>query len=273
MSVVLNEVAHARQAAQRPREFVAVESPVLCEAQREVAVAACLCLIDDGALRTIHRLQAELLTFRLNDEHILAVELPVARLLPEALADNDRRGDLLIAARVLQIAHRALERAPEELPLRMPEGATRRNVMEGEEVERHTESSVVTLLHLIATPDELVKLLLRVPGGPVDALQHWSVALSTPVRTSNGEELIRADLASALHMRPTTEILEFAVRVGGDVRLRLAGRCSLGGEIIHDLDLERLIKFHELRARIIKCVLVQLEGVIRGDALRHLSFD
>ena len=53
-------------------------------------------------------------------------------------------------------------------------------------------------------------------------------------------------------MRATTEILEFAVRVGGDVRLRLTRRCSLGGEIIHDLDLERLIELHELRARIIK---------------------
>ena len=74
-------------------------------------------------------------------------------------------------------------------------------------------------------------------------------------------------------MRATTEILEFAVRVGGDVRLRLAGRCSLGGEIIHDLDLERLVELHELRARIIKRVLVQLEGVICGDALRHLRLN
>ena len=185
MSVVLNEVAHARQAAQRPREFVAVQPPVLCEAQRKVAVAARLCLIDDGALRAVHRLQAELLTFRFNDEHVFAVELPVSRLLPETLADNDRRGDLLITARVLQLAHRALKCAPEELPLRMPEGAARRDVMEGEEVERHTESSVVTLLHLVATPDELVKLLLRVPAGAVDALQHRPIALATPVRTSD----------------------------------------------------------------------------------------
>ena len=145
--------------------------------------------------------------------------------------------------------------------------------MEGEEVERNTESSVVTLLHLVATPDELIELLLCVPSSPVDALQHGSIALTAPIRTSNREELVRADLASALHMRPTTEILEFAVRVGGDVRLRFAGRCSLGGEIVHDLDLERLIELHELRACIIKCVLVQLEDVIRGDTLRHLCFD
>ena len=109
----------------------------------------------------------------------------MSRLLPETLADNDRRGDLLITARVLQLAHRALKCAPEELPLRMPEGAARRDVMEGEEVERNTESSVVTLLHLIASPDELVELLLRIPAGPVDALQHRPIALATPVRTSD----------------------------------------------------------------------------------------
>ena len=57
--------------------------------------------------------------------------------------------------------------------------------MEGEEVERHTESSVITLLHLIATPDELIELLLCVPGSPVDALQHRPIALATPVRTSD----------------------------------------------------------------------------------------
>ena len=185
VSVVLNEVTHARQAAQRPREFVAVQSTVLCEAQRKVAVAARLCLIDDGALRAVHRLQAELLTFRFNDEHVFAVELPVSRLLPETLADNDRRGDLLITARVLQLAHRALKCAPEELPLRVPEGAAGGDIMEGEEVERHTESSVITLLHLIATPDELIELLLCVPGSPVDALQHRPIALATPVRTSD----------------------------------------------------------------------------------------
>lgn len=162
-----------------------MQSSVLCEAQRKVAVAARLRLVDDGTLRAVHRLQAELLAFRFNNEHVLAIELPVSRLLPEALADNDRRRDLLIAARILQLAHRALKCSPEELPLRVPEGAPRRDVMEGEEVKRHTESSVVTLLHLVATPDELVKLLLRVPCGPIDALQHWSVALAAPVRTSD----------------------------------------------------------------------------------------
>ena len=91
--------------------------------------------------------------------------------------------------------------------------------MEREEVKRHTESSMVTLLHLVATPDELVELLLGIPCGPVNALKHGSVALPTPVRASNGEQLVRADLASALHMRSAAKILELAVRVGSDVWL------------------------------------------------------
>ena len=170
MAIVLDEVAHARKSAERSGQLVAMESSVLGEPQRQVAIAARAGAIDHGALGAVHRLQAELFTFGFDDEHIVAIEIPVARLLPEVLADDDRRGDLLIAASLLHLAHRTFKRAPESLPLRVPEGTPGRDVMEGEEIERDTELAMIALARLIPTPQILVKLLLGLPCGAIDAL-------------------------------------------------------------------------------------------------------
>ena len=77
---------------------------------------------------------------------------------------------------------------------------------------------MVTLLHLLTAPNELLQLLLRIPSSTIDALQRRSVALPAPIRASDREELVRANLSSALHVWPSTEILEFAVCVGGHTR-------------------------------------------------------
>ena len=126
----------------------------------------------------------------------------------------------------------------------MPEGAPGRYVVEGEEVERDAELAMVALAGLITAPEILVNLLLRLPRGAIDALQHWPIVLAAPIRASNGEELERTDLSGALDMRPATEILEFAVLVRGDVRSRLPLRGGSLGEVVHDFNLEGLASAH-----------------------------
>ena len=53
------------------------------------------------------------------------VQVPVAGLLPQPLDDEDRRADLLVAAPLLELAHRAFERPPDPLALRVPERRAR----------------------------------------------------------------------------------------------------------------------------------------------------
>ena len=273
MAIVLNEVAHACEAAERSGEFIAVESSVFREPEWQIAIAAGTRAIDHGALRAVHRLEAELFTLGFNDEHVVAIEIPVARLLPEVLAHDNRRGDLLIAASLLHLAHRTFERAPESLPLRVPEGTPGRNVVEREEVERNAELAMIALARLIATPEVLVDLLLCLPCGAIDALQHRSIVLAAPIRASNREQLERANLPGALHMRPAAEILEFAVLIGRHVGCWLPLRCGSLGEVVHDLNLEDLVCAHQCGALIVKGVLGERERMVRGDALGHLGLD
>ena len=81
--VVLDELAHPGQAAQRPGPLVAMEPAELAEAERQVAIRAQVRAVDERALRAVHRLEAEGLALRLDQEHVVAVEVPVARLLPQ----------------------------------------------------------------------------------------------------------------------------------------------------------------------------------------------
>ena len=90
----------------------------------------------------------------------VVVVVPVARLLPELAMDEDGRADLLVAAALLELAHGALERAPQPLALGVPEGRPRADVVEAEEVERDAEAPVVALASLLPAPQVEVELLL-----------------------------------------------------------------------------------------------------------------
>ena len=116
--VVLDELADAGQPAQRAGPLVAMEPAELTEAQRQVAVRPQVRPIDERRFRAVHRLEAEQLVLGLDDEHVLFVEVPVARLAPQPLRDDDRRADLLVAAPGLELAHRPFEGAPDDLALR-----------------------------------------------------------------------------------------------------------------------------------------------------------
>src|SRR5205814_5480221 len=91
--------------------------------------------IDERALGAVHRLEAVGLALDLELEHVFVVQAPVARLLPQALRDEDRGADLLVATPELLIAHRALERPPQALALGMPERGARCDIVEAIEIE------------------------------------------------------------------------------------------------------------------------------------------
>ena len=91
---------------------------------------------------------------------MLLVQVPVPGLPPEPLADDDRRRHLQVAAPVLELAHGALEHAPQELALRVEERRTRADVVEAEQVQLDAELAVVALARLGAAPQERVERVL-----------------------------------------------------------------------------------------------------------------
>ena len=122
MGVVLSEVPDAGQTRQRARPLVPMQPSELGEAQRKVPIRTQPALVDERAFRAVHRLEAEGLAFRLQDEHAVLVVGPVARLLPQLLVDEHRRADLLISTTVLDLPYGGLEGPPQALALGMPEG-------------------------------------------------------------------------------------------------------------------------------------------------------
>ncbi len=86
VGVVGDEVADPGQPRQHARQLVPVEHAVLGQAERQLAIRADAAAVDERRLRAVHRLEAEGLALGLEQEHVLAVVLPVARALPERLA-------------------------------------------------------------------------------------------------------------------------------------------------------------------------------------------
>src|SRR5207245_11374377 len=137
------ELTAPDQSGQGPRPLVAVAAPHLAETERQVAIRAQGTAVHVGGGWAVHRLEREELPLDLHLEHVVLVVLPVPRLLPQPLVDEDRRGDLLVAARVQRLPGEPLELADEDhlimLLERRPWGAGE----EGEEVEMSSEVELV----------------------------------------------------------------------------------------------------------------------------------
>src|SRR5438552_951957 len=226
--VVLRELPHAEEARQGAGALVPVQPTHVGEAQREVTVRAQRVAIDEGGLRAVHRLETEDLVFRLHEEHVLAEVLPVPRLLPELLVDEDRRRDLRIAARIERLADEPLELAHDRPAVGQPERRARRHLVEDKEIELAPELAVVALLRLLQAPDVTLELLLREPRGAVDPLEHRVPLVAAPVGARGREELEVLHLARRADVRAAAEVDELPLAVERHAR---------GAEPFEDLDL------------------------------------
>src|SRR4026209_922776 len=94
MPVVLRDVPHPQETVQRSGGLVPVQCAGFREPDGHFAVAPRTRRIDEAGARGIHRLQPEeLLVPRLllEEEHVVPELFPVARGLPEALLEDQRR--------------------------------------------------------------------------------------------------------------------------------------------------------------------------------------
>src|SRR5947208_9442587 len=264
VGVVLGELPHAKQARQRARALVAVQAPHVREPQGQIAVRAQRVAIHDGRLGAVHRLETEDLLLGLHQEHVLLVIVPVARLLPELLVDQDRRRDLLVPARIELLAHETLELTHHHPAVGQPHRRSRRDLVEDEEVQLAAELAMVALLRLLEPPEVLVELLLGEPRGAVDPLEHRLLLVAAPVGARRRQELERLDLAGGLHVRPAAEVDEVALRVE---------RHRRRDEALEDLDLVTLAAPPEELDRLRARHLLALERQVGFHDLAHDLLD
>ena len=160
VGVVLRQLAHPEHPGQDAGALLAEQDRVVGEADRQLAVRVRARLVDQDLLRAVHRLQAGHVVVVVEHEHVVLVVAPVAARLPQLLAHEARRADLVEAGLAAHLARPVLERAPEGHAARVQEGRGRRLGVEREQVQLATELAVVALLRLLQAPQVLVQLLL-----------------------------------------------------------------------------------------------------------------
>src|SRR5690242_5800590 len=152
MAVVLRDVPHSEEAVQRSGGLVPVQRAGLREPDGQLAVAPRTRRIDEAVPRAVHRLQPEeLLVTRLllEEEHVVPELFPVARGLPEAFLEDQRRLHLAVTTLGVLAPAQILEHIPDHHSLRVPERPARRDFVEAKEVELRAETPVVAPASLL----------------------------------------------------------------------------------------------------------------------------
>src|SRR6478735_2287397 len=147
--------------------------PELEEPQRELAIGALPRAVDEVVHRAVHRLEAVVLTVDVERrEHALAVVRQVPGGVEERLVGDVRRADVLEALVDVPLADVVLHLALDDAALGVEHRQAGPDLVgEGEQVELAAELAVVAALGLLDAVEVSVELLLRLPGGAVDALE------------------------------------------------------------------------------------------------------
>ena len=222
MRVVLRELAHAHQAVKRTMRLVAVAAAHFRQPHRQVAIAFDTLTEDQHMRRAVHRLERHPLglvahhwTFILgvghfvgDDEHVLTVFAPVARLFPLARVHDLRRLYLEIARDIQTAAHIRLEREVNHKALGMPEDAAVRLGLQMEQVHVRADAAVVALGGLLEPDQMFAQLLLVEPAGTIDPAEHRVVLVAAPIGTRNSRQLesLRVKLARRGQMRAPAHV-------------------------------------------------------------------
>ena len=222
--VVLSELAHAHQAMERAVRFVAVAAAMLEQAQRQVAVRLDTLTEDQDMRRAVHRLQRHPVGVSRNhrafilgvghlvrdDEHILAIFAPVARLLPLVGVHHLRGLHLAIACIVDRAAHIAFELPPDGEAMRVPEYRTMRLLLQVKQVHLAAQFAMVALGGFFEAQQVRVELLLVEPAGAIDARKLGIILVAAPIGPGNAHQLEcsgvelsgRGQMRAAAHIHP-----------------------------------------------------------------------
>ena len=161
VGVVLRDVAHAHQAVHHARRPRCDAQALLGEPERQVAVAAPRVVVDLDVTRAVHRLEAEDALVGLDEEHVLAVVVPVPRALPQLGVEEDRRR----APRGSRASRSARARRPSSafqiaIPFGCQNGEPGETSEKWNEVELRAEPAMIAPARLLELVQVLVELLL-----------------------------------------------------------------------------------------------------------------
>ena len=213
VAVVLGEAAHAQDAVQRARGFVAVAGAKLAVADRQVAVAVQALVEHLDVARAVHRLQRVGALLRFGEKHVVFVIVPVAGLLPQGYVEDLRAAHFLIAAVAIDLAHVLLDHLPDRPALRMPEDQARAFFLQMKQALLFGDLAMVALIGFFDAQDIRSKLLLVGPGGAVNALQLLVLRIAAPVGAGNAGQLERLQETRVRHVRPAAHVHVFLVVV------------------------------------------------------------
>ena len=143
-----------------------------------------------------------------DDEHVLAILAPVARLLPLACVHDLRRLDLLIACTIHFAAHIGLKLAPDLVAIGMPEDAPVGLFLQVEQVHLAAQLAMIAQGGFFQPMKVRVQLLLVEPASAVDARQLRIALIAAPIGAGNTHQLesIGIELASAGQVRAAAHV-------------------------------------------------------------------
>jgi hypothetical protein len=169
---------------------------------------------------TIHRLQGEGVLFRLGEEHVLGIVVPMSRLLPQRDIQHHRATDLLIAATFIHTTHILLDLLPDRPPVGMPEHHARAFLLLMKQIELLADLAMIALLRLLELIQVGLEILVVEPGRAVNAGEHGVVRITTPIGAGHLHQLERAKLAGIGHVGASAQVGEFALGVERQVFIR-----------------------------------------------------
>ena len=185
--------------------------------------------------------------------------------MPELDVEDLRRHHLAVAIFAIKLTNVVHEVVVEHRAFGVEEGAGRRLFVQAEQIELGTQATVVAGARLLHQGLVLFELFDAAEGGAVDALQHFARFIAAVVDARAFEQLDRADLLRALHVRTAAQVGEPAVAVEGD-------RFALG-DVFEPFELELGAHFAENAAGFLAAHFDPFEGDVLRQDLPHLLFD
>ena len=226
VGVVLGERAHAEQPVQDARELMAVDVAELGQPQGQLAVAAAPAPEHQARAGAVHRLDREPLLVDLGEVHVLVVVVPVAAALPQLLAEDHGRADLLVPEPVELRAHGGLDLVDDDHALGQVEREAGTGVVEVEQLELAAESAMVAGLGELDPRQVGVELGLGRERGGVEPGQHRVRALPAPVGAGDRQQLERADATGVVQVGSLAQVDEVVLLVQRHGGLAAAARKS-----------------------------------------------
>ena len=167
------------------------------ESQGQIAVAPRLTTKHEHMSRAVHRLNAHLLAFRFDQEHIFAIVRPMPRRFPQRFVKHQRGFDLNVSGRKEDLAHIAGERVIERRALGQPERGAGRPLVEHKQPQFAAKLAMVALFRFLESHEILGEFVLRIECDAIDALHLLALLVAAPVRAGDARqaEAFRIDFA------------------------------------------------------------------------------